>query len=382
MSAKFPLVGLLAAATWLGAGCSEIGFLRPANEPASQAQISEWISHQQYGLALDALGRLPRTPAQEQALEQQISATRRAAGAYETQILAQAEQQFRAGALADAEHTLEMGLGKLLQSQALEQELAKVREARAAQIAGLKFERLLAQAAWLAEDLPIQERWVRADPDDLAAARELERTRQEADTAARALAQHGEQARETHDLALAERCLTLATRLADLPDAKAALAQVQAELRNNRERVALERQRVQRIQARADSERLIQAVQHAIEQDALLEAVEPLDRLRKLAPNDPQVVALEQTLAARRAAESAQWTQRGVVQYQDGQIAEAKASWERALALDPGNKVAEENLERAERVLDKLDKLRRLDAADGGQPTVGGGRQGPASLCC
>jgi tetratricopeptide (TPR) repeat protein len=123
-------------------------------------------------------------------------------------------------------------------------------------------------------------------------------------------------------------------------------------------------------------------VQHAIDRDALLDAVEPLDRLRKLAPNQAQVLELERTLAARRAAESAQWTERGVAQYQAGQIAEAKASWERALALDPGNKVAEENLERAERVLDKLDKLRQLDALDGAQPAVSGGRPGPQNNCC
>jgi hypothetical protein len=374
------LIGLLALS--LSVGCTEFSLLRPANEPASQSQIDEWIVNQQYGLALDALGRLPRMPGIDQDLAQQISDTRRAAGEYEQQMLAQARQQFRDGAWADAEHTLEMGLGKLLQSQALEQELAKVRKSRAAQLAELRFQRLLAQAAWLVEDLPIQEQMVRADPDDIAAARELERTRQTAQSAAHALVQHGRQAQATRDLALAERCLALATRLADLPEGNEALAEVRAESRSNRERAVLEKQRAQRIQARADAERLTQAVQHAIDRDALLDAVEPLDRLRKLAPNQAQVLELQRTLAARRAAESAQWTERGVAQYQAGQIAEAKASWERALALDPGNKVAEENLERAERVLDKLDKLRQLDALDGAQPAVSGGRPGPQNNCC
>jgi tetratricopeptide (TPR) repeat protein len=103
-------------------------------------------------------------------------------------------------------------------------------------------------------------------------------------------------------------------------------------------------------------------LQSAMTRGDLREAKELLTELRRLEGETPQLVELDRAVSEAIAAYIADTHEQANTLYRDRQIVQARDLWQKILELDPEDTQARANLERAERVLKKLEELQGLSA--------------------
>ncbi len=79
-------------------------------------------------------------------------------------------------------------------------------------------------------------------------------------------------------------------------------------------------------------------------------------------PGNPEARRLHQQLNRTVSARVAPMLERSALLYREGKIEEAKKIWEEVLRLDPSHGQAQAGVERANRVLDNLRRLKERDA--------------------
>jgi len=89
----------------------------------------------------------------------------------------------------------------------------------------------------------------------------------------------------------------------------------------------------------------------------LRQAKANLEELRKLEGDTPQLQELDESINAAIAAYIAETHEQANELYRGRQIVQARALWQKILEIDPQDTQARANLERADRVLKKLDEL-------------------------
>lgn len=99
------------------------------------------------------------------------------------------------------------------------------------------------------------------------------------------------------------------------------------------------------------------ALQSAITRGDLRQAKTRIVELRQLEGDSPQLVELDKAVSEAIAAYIAETHARANTLYRDQQIEQARDLWQKILELDPEDIQARANLERAERVLKKLEEL-------------------------
>jgi tetratricopeptide (TPR) repeat protein len=99
------------------------------------------------------------------------------------------------------------------------------------------------------------------------------------------------------------------------------------------------------------------ALQSAITRGDLRQAKARIVELRQLEGDSPQLVELDKSVSEAIAAYIAETHERANALYRDQQIEQARDLWQKILELDPEDIQARANIERAERVLKKLEEL-------------------------
>ena len=189
--------------------------------------------------------------------------------------------------------------------------------------------------------------------------------RRQSQSLAKDLLECGDHALAVQQLDLAEACFAMAGALSSAVDVSPQLATI------NRQRLLLEQQaeanaktefqqRQQQFQQQSQQQiaALKQQYQHLIAAEWLVAAKQILDQLQILAPESEQ---------GRQWAKDLQWLfdqhidqgiRRGQALYSHGQLKDALAAWQDTAQLDPENPVLQAHIERAERFLRKLQRLK------------------------
>jgi len=164
---------------------------------------------------------------------------------------------------------------------------------------------------------------------------------------------------------LAKRCFDLASTLAATPAVEQRLAQVSRQLRAS-EDIAAERRR-----ANEERERQLRAkvllgnAKVAIEAREYRRALDILDEVAGLQPNNSEVVGLQQEAWAMISPQVEALVKLGDHLYLDEQLDAAIATWQAALSLKPDDEDIVARIERATAVLSRLDALRRQQKPPG-----------------
>lgn len=109
---------------------------------------------------------------------------------------------------------------------------------------------------------------------------------------------------------------------------------------------------------RQEARRLHEQAQEAMRQGDLRRARRTLARLEEVDSGHEELAALRHAVEEAISAKVQELLGRGNALYRDGAFAEAKAVWEAALELDPGDEKVKPHVERAERVLGRLRELK------------------------
>jgi tetratricopeptide (TPR) repeat protein len=93
-----------------------------------------------------------------------------------------------------------------------------------------------------------------------------------------------------------------------------------------------------------------------VERHDLYNAKKHANALKRLSPDNSEVKLLNERIHTLIKMDVEKLTVQGNSLYRQERFAEAKSVWEKALRLDPENSALKANIERAARVLNKLQK--------------------------
>ncbi|MFO7593093.1 MAG: hypothetical protein R6X15_03480 [Pseudomonadota bacterium] len=330
----------------------------------NNSQIEQWVSEKEYGRALKTLSRVsPKDPHYLEAAEKrnQIEAL---AATYEHDIRQKNRKLLDEGKWAQALDSYDEALRRLPESVVLKDGLAKLHRRQAKELGRLELERLMYHGAWLKQTLPTYRDIARVDPRSSSARRRLERMQEEAEEIADELALHGNRALANNNLDKAADLLNLAADLSPAPAIQESLkklnqqrssADKQAQIQRKRE---LQQKRTAERRRQEKVERLRAAFDRDFGQNNFTTARKHLQALASAGMPTAHYRALQRKFDRALDNEASRLFEIGVNAYSRAQYAKAAGYWRQALELKPDNKQAKEHLERAERVLEKLKKLK------------------------
>lgn len=326
--------------------------------------IDHLVAVDEYGVALDVLQRVPETHPEYSALRKKLHDVEIDAANYETQILDHAQRKMEEGDWSGALRDVDLGLDKFPSSVALKEGREELLRKQALRIQELQTEMLIAEGKWLAEEAPLREELARVDPKNLGVRWKLRSTRRARERTARKLYDCGKQAINDGGFELAKECLTLAERLDPPPAIKEEVVQLRWEIARREEKAKLEIRRARAEKRRQEVRRLTRLAKQAMERGEFQTARQNLSELIGTDPANAEAQELSQQLNKTVSAKVAPMLERGTILYREGKIEEAKKVWVEVLELDPSHGEAQARVERANRVLEKLRRLKEQETPE------------------
>ncbi|MEJ2644218.1 MAG: hypothetical protein P8180_04680 [Gammaproteobacteria bacterium] len=350
------IAALLAGLAGL-AGCAGLQQLR-----APSGNVSELVSQHQYARALQVLDRVPPSDSGYAAAQARRKTVETQMHRYEDRQIDEARRQRAEGMLADALATVDDARAKLPPSTELNALRAQIAEQRDRRLHELDQSMALAHADYLLAQQHIYKESIRLKNPSYAGRWRADRIHDDLKSLYEPLLECGREALEQGDMDLASRCLRTARRIDDTPAVREALAQWDRAREQARAavqaRLEHERETSQRAVLKRRQQTYEDKLNAALEHGDLQGARAALDQLRKLKGNTKEVALLAAAVDRAIAAKVQELLSTGAQLYRKGKIAAARDTWKEAVALDPGNADAKARVQRAERVLQQLQRLK------------------------
>ena len=344
------LIALLAGCCTL-AGCQ---LLNPQSSPAD-ARVKEAL--QEYTSAKEALERSKADPG----AQRQMSSARTA---LVTTALEAAKRSQREGELYEARTVLDAAIEQVPDNSALNTLHEEIENDRGTRLRINDCRIAAARARYLADKSDLAGVRAPLEAKDFLQDWQSRRETEELSLLAAQLRDCGNFALNEQQVDLAEETLTIAARIGG-PDS---VAEEQAQLQQlkNPPKVAKPKPPKPKVQRTAEQvaqqklRRTRLALQSAITRGDLRQARGDIAELRKLEGDSPQLLALDRSINTAITAYITDAHERANTLYRDREIEQARDIWQRILELDPNDIQARANLERAERVLKKLEELQGI----------------------
>lgn len=329
-----------------------------------EPQLEQWETSREYGRSLDALGQIdPKDPDYTRASAARKQVEKQAAD-YEQQIRKETYQKQTKGDWAGALDQYDEALSKHPKSVVIKDGLAKLHQQQRETLDTLERKRLVAHGEWLRDVLPIYREIARVDPRSSEAQSRLKRIIGEAEGVSQELALIGNKALADNDTDSAEETLPLAFELNQEPVIEESLKTLR-----NKQKLAAEKQREtrRRNEHKAQMERekkerslraMIKRYDSAFAKQDYLAAQGQLAEIEKAEPKYSNLTTMRSTLQKAVDTRVSQLFDNGVSAYSRGLFEQAAREWRSVLKLDPTHQQAKENLDRAEKVLHKIEMLK------------------------
>jgi len=322
------------------------------------SNLPETIEHQiaagEYGKALDTLRWIKPDHPHYARLMRLREIARRQAAELEKHTLSETARLEKQGDWHGAEQRYVKALERYPQSEKLRQAHTAFLARRARYLHKLELALLMNRANWLIQNAPIRTEVVRVLPEDYRRYPALRDYDRQVRKTARRLDKCLHEALEEKRAKLLEACLELRLKLDPQHLDKTLIDSA-------RKTLAAYRYRLQRKENDTTRE-LITELKQGYSHENLLRARRHLDRLSKQPQTDPVSRKLRRELETQFRQGIEQGIAAGRRRYSHGDVAGALAIWQSLAKIDPGNEKLADHIARAERVLEKLERLRRKSA--------------------
>lgn len=343
----------LLAGCCLLAGCQLIA----PQQPPADARMQEAL--QGYTDAKEALER----GTADRGAQRQMSSARQT---LVVTALQTAERHQREGALYQARSALDAALEQVPDSRALSTAREEVEAERGTRLRINDCRIASARARYLADKSDLAQARAPLQAKDFLQDWQSRRETEELGSLAAQLRDCGNFALNEQRIDLADETLSVAARIGGADLVAEEQAQLQ-QLKNPPKVVQPQpKPKVQRSAEQIAQQKLRRtrlALQSAITRGDLRQARSDVAELRKLEGDSEQLLALDRSIGTAITAYITDAHERANTLYRDRQIEQARDIWQRILELDPNDMQARTNLERAERVLKKLDELQGIAPA-------------------
>ena len=351
------LLALLALPMFL-AGCQNLGAIRLEQDRPDD--LTMLIENRDYARAEQLLRQYPHldTPETRSKLNQQIAA-------YETAVLSDAQARESANDLYGAHEILVVALLKLPDSPRLN---AYDRQLEAKRSEGLKENErheLLAQAEYYVAQQEIYNEQLSLDSPTIMQRLKNSLLQQQAQGLAEKLLTCGQECLQQDKLVMADACLHYARLIKDGPGVQAALAQLEsrraAQRQSEEKKVLVTRIKKEKRLARKHKDKIqevLEKTEQALNDNDLAMARRNFSELPKGGNENREVAELRVRLNEAIQIRVRKLTSDGDRRYRADYVSQAIHSWEQALELDPDNQELIKRLERARKVLARLEELK------------------------
>lgn len=317
-------------------------------------KIDTLIEQQQYGKALDIIGYVKADDRDYATLMRQKKKIQQLARQLETDAIRQGRKYVAQKEWYKAQMVYEDALDKYPQSKKLEAAQQRFLQQREKYLQQLELALLINKAKWLIGNAPAYRKIRYALPHDYERYPALRNYNEEVIATGDKLVACLQRALDRKEYDLARTCLRLAEKIGS-PDID------QKQLASARKTLArVERQRIRK--RNAETRALIAELKQGYSHDNLRRARRQLDRLATQSRSDPESRQLQQELGSLFRKGIDQGIAGGRRQYSQGHIEQALQIWTDLRKIEPNNQKLAEHIDRAERVLKKLQRL----SQDGG----------------
>ena len=336
------------------AGCSAPGLYWPG----STSEIDQLLEQQRYGTALSRLQEMSRRdPGNTDLLKLRHEAIYQAFR-YEQQVIAEARTRQDEGDWKGALEAIDAALVRYPESTPLLQARAELKAEQEHRLAELDTDLMLARGSWLLQQRGVLEKrrtlaganwtdgWKLADIDQ-----ELARLHP-------ALIAQGQRALKEGKVTIAERSFTLAQQIQPDPAASKGLNALRLS-REKQQSASRERQhKAQVIQVRRQFENYLTTARKALTNNDLVAARDALAAAQAIDSQDPALAKLDAEFQLNKQTRVEHLLNEGNSLYRRGLFRQARDLWQEVVILDPSNTLAQARLDRADRVIEKLERLR------------------------
>jgi tetratricopeptide (TPR) repeat protein len=219
---------------------------------------------------------------------------------------------------------------------------------------------LISRTAALKNQIPILEQLKRSDPDQEEYAEQLNETRQQLLRLRRALSECGWRHFKKNNT-LAKDCLTLALSLEQNEQDERLMAYLVDEHRQNLQKTQTVEMAKRKMAWKHRNQQRLEEARRLYETGQLKESRRVLKVILKEHPRNSEAKKLLRNAESRLKRYIENLLSAGDRLYREGEIEGAKATWRAALSIDPQDPRAREKIERAQRVLDNLENLRKSE---------------------
>ena len=324
----------------------------------SDDYIAELLSNDDFDTALNAVDKWQASYPSDLELPKQRKKITEAISQFESNTLKATKQLDEAGKWQDAKTAYESALGKLPSSQPLQNAYSEFSIRRLQHINALKEELDVAQAKhWLnirSEIRAVSE----AAPEDKEAQSWKERSEQERQQLARRLVDYGLAHEENEHFGTTALRYDLAYQLDPGELTKPYLERAVKTFAQRNAKQKKQARKDQKIQQTKLSQ-LIEEFDGYLAQEELQLARQTLGAMEVIDAQSPEVIERKALLEKKRDITLDKAILDGKQLYTKGEFDSAIRVWKRALQLDPDNKELKENIQRAEKFRDNLERLKK-----------------------
>lgn len=341
----------------------------------SASQITAWVTAQQYGKALDALNKqYNSTPSDE--LKAQIKTITDQANQFDNISSMDINRLINEHKLILANDKLSSSLTLYPQGKQLLITRKRLRNTQRTHISRLQATQLLAKAEWLLKARNIEKSLLKIKQKGDDNADDLVVESSDIQETAAELYHLGLKATQKGDLDLADSCLTMSDKLYKRNFTTSALERLNllrykekqknlAEIEQENKRKSIQIAKIQKKHnalKKTSNKLAFDAIYYKtvsmLKDNQLSPAKTNLEKLNKLIPNDKRLIALNAEFSEKLPRHIDALLDRGRQFYINGKIKKARNIWYKALILSPDNQEIIKNINRANKVLGRLNELK------------------------
>ncbi|MEW5755815.1 MAG: hypothetical protein AB1810_05880 [Pseudomonadota bacterium] len=349
---------LALSAVLLMTGCAN--FMAPRGDVA--AQVDALVERKEYVRALDTLSYVNKEDEAYAAAQAKGNQIMELIESYEAELSLNVDGAIQKGDWKEVNRLLEEARRSIPGRPSLAAALERIAKASESERTRIAEARLVAEAQWLAQSIALDQDMALLAPGDFSVQWQLYNARIRAKELGEKTLLIGKAALEQEDLTKAKQFLDLSARLAPSEEMMKVNRQLDDRISRQQQQKEAQQRKLQEEKQAREYTALLDAIEQCLSQQELVRCQSLVDQAERYGYKDERLGSLRERM--RSAVKSATKTRmdEGIALYRDGRFKEAIASWNKVLTLDAGNEEAVFNIIRAERVLEKLEKLRGKQA--------------------
>jgi tetratricopeptide (TPR) repeat protein len=284
---------------------------------------------------------------------------------YQEDTLAEARTLASEDNLLHAVQLLTNALQKVPHSRPLHELRNTLEQQRVQQLKYNERKQLIARAQYVLDQRRLYQKQNNLETPGIKQRIEHSRNEKQAVSLSGQLFSHAQYALQEDDLDTAQTCLQLSRDLHDTADAEALAVELQTAIESRRKVVQKTtssrqaRKKKAMRQTRQQTEKLLAETRQALEKNDLHVARATFTRIPPSEVNSSRVIAIQDNLDRAVGARVEHLMSTGDTQYRADRVNEAIRTWTEARSLDPDNQDLKDRIERANKVLARLEELKR-----------------------